>query len=81
MCGYFVEQGQRLFGFLDVEARDGKPRMHDDIVADRDIFDERDRYAIVNPADFDLGPLVTEQCCDPHRNGEAHGSGPDRGHH
>jgi hypothetical protein len=40
--GNLIEQRQCAFGFLDIEARDCKARVHDDKVADRDLIDQCD---------------------------------------
>jgi len=76
VCGDFSEEGQRLFRFLDVQARDGKAGMHDDVIADLHIIDQPDRDSSANSADFDVDPLIIEECCHSNRHSQAHASGP-----
>ena len=67
-----VNVAHRQARFLDIQVRDGEAGMHDHIVADRNLLDQRDRNARANPADLDLDPLVIQQRRDPYRNSQAH---------
>jgi hypothetical protein len=72
--GDLIEQGQRLFRLLDIKARNRETGVHDNVLTDRDLIEERDRYASANPADFDLNPLFTQQSDDLNWDGQAHRS-------
>ena len=67
VSGNLIEQRQSLLRVLNIKAGDGKARMDDQIVSQRDALEQRDRYASANAADFRLDPLIIEQCCDSHR--------------
>src|SRR5450830_1446581 len=72
-----VEQRKSLFGFRNIETRDGEAGMNNDKVADRDAVEQCQRDSVTNAADLDLRLLVVEQYRDTDRNRQAHRSIPD----
>ena len=79
MSGNLIEQGQSLFRVFDIETRDGKTGVDDDVIPGRDPLDQRDRYSATNSTHLGFDPLVREKRFDSDRHGEAHTSGRNRG--
>jgi len=74
MGGDLIEQGECFFGLLEVKARNRETGVHDDILTDRDLIQERARYASANAADFGLNPLIIQPSDDLNWNGQTHRS-------